>query len=82
MKKPFEKYPDTALGHYYVQLPLYGKLFLKMLQGTKYENLKIYGCIVVLLKDSSEYEEFRVPKEIINMVLDMKMENYLLDVKH
>lgn len=81
MYKPFEKYPNTALGHYYVQLPLYGKLFLKMLKGTKYENLKIYGCIVVLLKETSEYEEFRVPKEIITTVLDMKMSDYLLDLK-
>lgn len=79
MYKPFEKYPNTALGHYYVQLPLYAKLLLKMLKGSKYENLKLYGCIVVLLKDNSEYEEFRVPKEIMTTVLDMKMNDYLLD---
>lgn len=81
MKKPFQKYPDTALGHYYVQLPLYAKLFLKMLKGSKYENLKLYGCIVVLLKDNSEYEEFRVPKDVMTTVLDMNMSDYLLDEK-
>lgn len=81
MFKPFEKYPNNALGHYYIQLPLYGKLLLKMLQGTKYENLKLYGCIVVLLKDNSEYEEFRVPKDVMTTVLDMNMSDYLLDEK-
>ena len=77
LKTPFEKYPDTALGHYYLQLPFYGKLLLKMLKGTKYENIKLYGCIVVLVKETSEYEEFRVPKEVINTILDMDMSKYL-----
>jgi hypothetical protein len=77
MKYPFTKQPDNALGHYFVQLPLYGKLLKKMLEGTKYENIKLLGCIVVLLKENGDYEEFRVPKEVITTVLDMKMENYL-----
>jgi hypothetical protein len=77
MKYPFTKQPDNALGHYFVQLPLYGKLLNKMLEGTKYENIKLLGCIVVLLKENGDYEEFRVPKEVITTVLDMKMENYL-----
>ena len=77
MKYPFTKQPDNALGHYFVQLPLYGKLIKKMLEGTKYENVKLLGCIVVLLKENGDYEEFRVPKEVITTVLDMKMENYL-----
>jgi len=77
MKYPFNKQPDNALGHYFVQLPLYGKLLLKMLEGTKYENIKLLGCIVVLLKESSDYEEFRVPKDVINTVLNMDMKNYL-----
>jgi hypothetical protein len=77
MKYPFTKQPDNALGHYFVQLPLYGKLLSKMLEGTKYENIKLLGCIVVLLKENGDYEEFRVPKEVITTVLDMKMENYL-----
>lgn len=77
MKYPFTKQPNNALGHYFVQLPLYGKLLKKMLEGSKYENIKLLGCIVVLLKENGEYEEFRVPKEVITTVMDMKMENYL-----
>lgn len=77
MYKPFEKLPNTALGHYYVQLPLYGKLFLKMLQGTKYENIKLYGCIIAHLRDDTQFEEFRVPKDIIDIVLDMDIKKYL-----
>ena len=64
MYPPFHEYPSTALGHYYLQLPLYGKLLVKMLEGTKYENIKLLGCIVVLLKENSEYEEFRVPNHL------------------
>jgi len=30
-----------------------------------------------LLKENSEYEEFRVPKEIINRILEMDMGLYL-----
>jgi hypothetical protein len=77
MFRPFEKYPNTALGHYYVQLPLYGKLLLHMLKGTKYENIRLYGCIVVLLREDSEYEEYRVPQDVIDTVLNMDMKNYL-----
>jgi hypothetical protein len=78
MYPPFEKLPNTALGHYYVQLPLYGKLLIKMLQGTKYENIKLYGCIVCLLRDDTQFEEFRVPKEVINTVLEMDVKKYLV----
>lgn len=73
MLRPFEEYPDNALGHYYLQLPFYGKLLIKMLEGTKYEGIKLLGCIVVLLKDTMEYEEFRVPKPIIETIMNMDM---------
>ena len=73
MLAPFEEYPDNALGHYYLQLPFYGKLLIKMLEGTKYENIKLFGCIVVLLKETQEYEEFRVPKPILNTIMEMDM---------
>jgi len=73
MLHPFEEYPDNALGHYYLQLPFYGKLLIKMLEGTKYESIKLLGCIVVLLKDTMEYEEFRVPKPIIETIMNMDM---------
>jgi hypothetical protein len=77
MKYPFQKHPNNALGHYFTQLPFYGKLLLKMLQGSKYENIKLYGCIVVLVKDTGEYEEFRVPKEVQQTIMDMDMKKYL-----
>ena len=77
MYPPFHKLPNTALGHYFTQLPFYGKLLLKMLEGSKYENIKLYGGIVVLLKDDSDYEEFRVPKDVINTILDMDVRKYI-----
>ncbi|MFN9903963.1 MAG: hypothetical protein ACK55Z_35335, partial [bacterium] len=77
MKHPFGEIDDTALGHYYLQLPFYGKLLLKMLEGTKYQNLKLYGCIVTLLREDSEFEEFRVPQKVIDTILEMDMKNYL-----
>lgn len=67
----FKNYDDTSLYHYYVQLSLYAKLLIKMLEGTKYENMKTYGCFVVLLKENSEFEEFRAPKEIMDIVFNM-----------
>ena len=77
MLKPFEKYDDTALGHYYVQLPLYGKLLLKMLEGTKYENIKLYGCVISHLKEDSLYDEYKVPQDIVNIIMDMDVKQYL-----
>ncbi len=81
MKPPFSHLDDTALGHYFTQLPLYGKLLLNMLKGSKYENLKIFGCIVVHLSDEGEYEEYRVPKGIINTILDMDIKSELSNLK-
>jgi hypothetical protein len=77
MYEPFEKYPNTALGHYYLQLPLYGKLLLKMLEGTKYENIKLYGCIISHLQEDTFFEEYRVPKEVIDTVLEMDVKKYI-----
>ena len=77
LKDPFGKYPDTALGHYYLQLPLYGKLLLQMLKGTKYENLKLFGCVISHLKDDSQYDEYKVPQDVINIIMDMNMKEYL-----
>jgi hypothetical protein len=81
MKYPFQKHPNNALGHYFTQLPFYGKLILKMLQGTKYEDMKLFGCIIVLVKETGEYEEFRVPKDVITTILDMDMSKYLTKKK-
>lgn len=81
MYSPFQKHPNNALGHYFTQLPFYGKLLLKMLEGTKYEKLKLYGCIIVHLKDDSDFEEYRVPKDVINTIMDMDMGKYLTNKK-
>ena len=77
MLHPFDEYDDTALGHYNIQLPLYGKLLLKMLEGTKYGNIKFYGCVISHLKEDSLYDEYKVPKDIVNIVMNMDMKQYL-----
>ena len=77
MLQPFTKYDDTVLGHYYVQLPLYGKLLLKMLEGTKYENIKLYGCVISHLKEDKTYDEYKVPQDIVNIIMGMDMKQYL-----
>jgi hypothetical protein len=81
MKKPFEDLPDNALGHYNTQLPFYGKLLLKMLEGTKYENIQLLGCIVVLITEEREYHEYRVSKKTMNTILEMDMKQYLTKLK-
>ena len=81
MKAPFQDLPDNALGHYNTQLPFYGKLLLKMLEGTKYEDISLLGCIVVLITDEREYHEYRVSKKTMNTILEMEMEKYLTKIK-
>jgi hypothetical protein len=77
MKSPFHFVDDYALGHYFVQLPLYCKLFIKMLEGSKYEGLDLLGGVVVLLKDDSEFVEYKIPQEVISTVMDMNVKKYL-----
>ena len=81
MLQPFQYLPNNALGHYNTQLPLYGKLLLKMLEGTKYENIPLLGCIVVRLTDDREYVEYRVDKLTINTILDMDIKPMLNKLK-
>lgn len=81
MRYPFQSLPNNALGHYNTQLPLYGKLLLKMLEGSKYENLKLLGCIVVRLTEDREYVEYRVDKSTINTILDMDIKPMLNKLK-
>jgi hypothetical protein len=81
MKKPFEDLPDNALGHYNTQLPFYGKLLLKMLEGTKYEDIQLLGCIVVLITEEREYHEYRVSKKTMGTILDMDIKQYLTKLK-
>jgi hypothetical protein len=78
MYPPFEDLPNNALGHYKVQLPLYGKLLLKMLEGTKFQDVKLYGCIITHLREDTQFEEFRVPKQIIDTVMNMNIKKYLV----
>ena len=68
---PFEVFNDTALEHYKIQLPLYGRLLLEMLKGTKYDNIKFFGCIIVHLLDDGSYSEYRVENEFINTIFKM-----------
>jgi hypothetical protein len=77
MKSPFKSLPDNALGHYKTQLPLYGKLLIKMLQGSKYEDIKLLGCIIVRLSDEREFIEYRVEKQTIDTILQMDIKSKL-----
>lgn len=81
MRQPFQYLPNNALGHYNTQLPLYGKLLLKMLEGTKYENIPLLGCIIVRLTDDREFIEYRVDKSTINTILDMNIKPMLNKLK-
>lgn len=77
MYKPFQRYPNNALGHYYLQLPFYGKLLIEMLRGSKYEDTKLLGCVVVLLKETGDFVEYKVPQDVINIIMEMNMKDYL-----
>jgi hypothetical protein len=71
MLPPFDDYMDTALSHYMIQLPLYARLLLDMLKGTKYSDIKLFGAIIVHLTDNSKFFEYRIPKKFIDTVLTM-----------
>jgi hypothetical protein len=77
MREPFKHLPNNALGHYNTQLPLYGKLLLKMLEGTKYGNVPLYGCVIVHLTDEQEFTEYRITKEVIDTIMNMDIKHYL-----
>jgi hypothetical protein len=81
MKYPFVYLPNNALGHYKTQLPLYGKLILKMLEGSKYENVKLLGCIIVRLTEDRKYVEYRVDKSTIDLILNMDIKSNLTKSK-
>lgn len=74
---PFNSYRDYALTHYYLQIPLYNKLFRQMLVGSKYEDISIMGGVIVLLKDDGTFTEYRVPKEINDKILTMNLKKYI-----
>jgi hypothetical protein len=76
MFAPFEEYEDTALRHYCVQLPLYGRLLLKMLKGSIYEDIKMLGGVIVLLKENGTFVEYKVPPDMVHKVLTMDITKY------
>jgi len=77
MLHPFENYYDTALSHYFIQLPLYGKLLLKMLEGSKFSDVKLLGCVITHLKDNGTFTEYKVPPDMTNSILQMDVKKYL-----
>jgi len=77
MYPPFNNIDSTALGHYYLQLPFYGRLLNKMLEGTEFENKKLLGSIVVLVKEDGEFEEYKVPMDVIQKIYLLDMEKVL-----
>lgn len=77
MLSPFQKYWDTALSHYYIQIPLYAKLLIKMLEGTKFQDIKFLGGVVVLLRKEAFFEEHRIPQDVVNTVMNMNVKKYL-----
>ena len=77
MYPPFQNFPNNALGHYYLQIPLYGRLLKKMLEGTKYENISFLGGVIVLLKENGEYTEYKVPQEIVTTIMSMDLTKYV-----
>jgi hypothetical protein len=68
---PFEEFTDTALEHYKIQLPLYGRLILDMLKGSEFENIKFLGCVIVHLLKEGKYNEYRVENVWINTIMNM-----------
>jgi hypothetical protein len=48
-----------------------------MLEGTKYGNIKLYGCVISHLKEEGLYDEYKVPQDIVNIVMNMDMKQYL-----
>ena len=77
MYSPFDNVDSTALGHYYLQLPFYGKLLLKMLEGTEYSDKKLLGSIIVLVKEDGSFDEYKVPQDVIQKILLMDMSKIL-----
>jgi hypothetical protein len=78
MLPPFNEYPDNSLHHYFTQLPLYGRLLLRMLNDTKYGHIKMFGGVVVSLREDSSFVEYKVPTYFNQTIMNLDMQNYLL----
>jgi hypothetical protein len=74
---PFQDYFDNALGHYYLQVPLYGRLLTKMLKGSKYEGKKFLGGVIGLMKEDATFAEYKVPQYITSTILTMNLKPFL-----
>ena len=48
-----------------------------MLEGSKFEGIKLYGCVISHLKDDCLYTEYRVPQDVVNIIMDMNVKKYL-----
>jgi hypothetical protein len=78
MYAPLNEFRDFALTHYQVQIPLYGRLLLKMLKGTKFENMKFLGGVIVLLKEDGTFIEYKCPPAVNNIVLNMELNKFVI----
>lgn len=78
MYPPFQHYKDFALTHYFTQIPLYGRLIMKMLSDSKFADKKFLGGVIALMKDDATYEEFRVPKDIVETVFSLDLTPYVV----
>ena len=74
---PFQEYHDNALGKYCLQIPLYGRLLLKMLEGSKFEGKKFLGGVIALMKEDSTFVEYKVPQPITTTILTMDLKPFL-----
>jgi len=77
MYPPFQNYKDFALSHYFTQIPLYGRLIIKMLSESKFSDKKFLGGVIALMKDDATYEEFKVPQEMVNIIFSMDLKPYV-----
>lgn len=77
MYPPFQMYKDYALTHYYTQIPLYGRLLMKMLSETKYSDKKFLGGVVALMKDDATYDEYKVPPDMVKTIFNLDLTKYV-----
>lgn len=74
---PFDQFYDNTLGHYYLQIPLYGRLLIKMLKGSKYEDKKFLGGVIALMKEDATFQEYKVPQQITSTILTMDLKQFI-----
>jgi len=74
---PFQDFHDNALGHYYLQIPLYGKLLMKMLEGTQFEGKQFLGGVIALMKDDGTFVEYKVPQQIVTTILTTDLRQFI-----